>query len=123
MQFTPEQVALIKVFFIRMKLCFILLMFMFISIYFYANKHPHGTPHNYWLVIIITMIVICSLGYLYYIAKLAKSLGGNPTVWVVSTAIFGPFGLLISYIILSGNMVKLQRQHTIDLEQENNKNM
>lgn len=118
MQHTPDQVDKITKLVTRMKICFILLMFMFVSIYIYADKHQFGTPHNYWLGIIISVIVICSLGYLFYMAKLVKNLGGNPIVWVLPTVIFGPFGLLVSYIVISGNVVRLQRQRTVDLERD-----
>ena len=121
MQHTPDQVEQIKTLFARMKSCFILLMFMFVSIYIYADKHPHGTPHNYWFGIIIGIIVLCSLGYLYFMAKLAKNLDGNPIAWIVPTVIFGPFGLLVSYIVISGSVVRLQRQHLVDLEREKEK--
>ena len=121
MQHSTEQVDTISTLFSRMKLCFILLMFMFVAIYIYADKHPPGSSHNYWLGIIIAVIVICSLGYLFFMAKLAKTLDGNPVAWVVPTVIFGPFGLLISYIVISGSVVRLQRQHIVDLEREKDK--
>ena len=101
-----------------MKVCFILLMFMFVSIYIYADKHQQGTPHNYWLGIIIGVIVISSLGYLFFMAKLAKKLNGNPIAWVLPTVIFGPFGLLVSYVVIAGNVVTLQKQHALDLARE-----
>ena len=115
---TSSQIKQIKILFDGMKFCFFLLMFMFISIYLYANKHTHDTPHNFWLVIIISAIVIFSLGYLYYIAKLARKLDGNPIAWVVPTVIFGPLGLLVSYIVISSSVIRLQRQHIVDLKQE-----
>jgi len=118
MQHTTEQVETISALFSRMKICFILLMFTFVSIYIYAGKHPPGSPHSYWLGIIIVVIIIFSLGYLFYMAKLAEKLKGNPIAWIIPTVIFGPFGLLISYIVISGSVVRLQRQHVVDLEFE-----
>ena len=118
MQYSTEQVETISTLFSRMKLCFILLMFMFVSIYIYADKHPPGSNHDYWLGIIIAVITICSIGYLFFMAQLAKILNGNPIAWIVPTIIFGPFGLLVSYIIISGSVVRIQRQHIVDLELE-----
>ena len=116
MQHTTEQVEIISSLFSRMKICFILLMFTFVSIYIYSRKHPPGSDHDYWLGIIIAVIVICSLGYLYFMSKLSEKLNGKPIAWLVPTIIFGPFGLLISYIVISGSVVRLQRQHIVDLE-------
>lgn len=116
MQYTLDQVNKIKALLARMKVCFILLMFMFITIYIYADKHQFDTPHNYWLGIIFSVSVISSLGYLFYMAKLVKNLSGNPIAWVLSTVIFGPFGLLFSYIVISSKVTRLQKQHIIDIE-------
>ncbi|QMU60642.1 MAG: hypothetical protein GKR92_02585 [Gammaproteobacteria bacterium] len=118
MQHTTDQVDTISALFSRMKLCFILLMFMFVSVYIYSGKHLTGAPHSYWLGIIIAVIVLCSLGYLYFMAKLANTLKGNSIAWIIPTVIFGPFGLLVSYIVISGSVVRLQRQHMVDLEIE-----
>ncbi len=117
MQYTPDQVDKIRSCFARMKFHFILLMFMFVSIYIYADKHQFGTPHNFWLGIIIGVIVICSLGYLFYMAKLINLQNGKPIAWILPTIIFGPFGLLVTYVVISGNVVRLQKQHSVDLEQ------
>lgn len=104
-----------------MKFFFILLMFAFVAIYIYADRYQFNITHNYWLGIIISASVCLSFGYLFYMTKLVKNLDGNPIVWMLSTVIFGPFGLLVSYIIISGRVIRLQRQQAVDIKQDKEK--
>ena len=117
MQHSQAQINEIKTLFARMKFCFILLMFVFVAIYIYADRYQFNTTHNYWLGIIISVSVCLSFGYLFYMTKLVKNLDGNSIVWVLSTVILGPFGLLMSYIIISGRVIRLQRQQAIEIKQ------
>ncbi len=93
-----------------MKFSFILLMFMFVAIYIFADKYQFSGTHSNWLTVIIIVSAGLSIIYLFYMAQLIKLLGKNPIVWVFLTAICGPLGLLVSYIIISGNVVKIQRR-------------
>ena len=118
MQHSPDQIDKIKTTFARMKFCFILLMFMCVAIYIYADRYQDSNTHNYWLGLIIFISVISSIGYLYYLVHLVKHLEGNPLMWVLLTIIFGPFGLLLSYTVISGKVLKLQRQQIVDLQRD-----
>lgn len=85
-------------------------MFMFVAIYIYADKYQFSGTHNYWLTVIISVSAGLSIIYLFYLAQVTKLLEKNPIVWVLLSVILGPLGLLISYVIISGTVNKIQRQ-------------
>ena len=107
--YSPDQLENINSIFARMKFYFIVLMFMFVAIYIYADRHQFATSHNIWLGVILGIIMIGSLGYIFYLAKLVKFLGENAIKWVLPTIIFGPIGLLLSYILISNKVNRLQQ--------------
>ena len=111
MQYSPDQVNKVKALFARMKMYFILMMFIFIALYIYADRYQFNIQHNYWRNVIIVASIVCSLGYLFYMAKLVKNLSGRPIAWVLLTISLGPISLLVSYILISQKVNKLQIQH------------
>lgn len=94
----------------RMKLSFVLLMFMFVAIYIYADRYQFTGTHNSWLAVIISVSIVLSLVYLFYMVYLVNLLNKNPLLWVILTVAFGPLGLLISYIIISASVMKIEKE-------------